>query len=213
MTTFGFSAFLKLIHLNERPKRTELRKRLRGSSAGGYDYHRSLRSYGKKLILEGAELSEMLLEADSITKPAERNSAKSGLTILDAWRSENVVGNFPCEPVTIESPASIFKICYKPDFGVSLKGTKTAVHVWNTMRPNLERRMVLAAMAPFFEEFANQGFNEVAVLSLRDGQLYNLADPTPYLAHSTILIDYIERLIEEINEDGPRPPAEDRPAL
>ncbi|WP_449393512.1 hypothetical protein [Devosia riboflavina] len=211
MTTFGFSAFLKLIHLNERPRRTELRKRLRGYSQGGYDYHRSLRAFSRKLVLDRHGLASVMLEAEAISNTAERNSARSGLAMLENWRVANVLDSFPAEQVTIESPGNIYKVCYRPDFGVDIAGVRTAVHVWNTIRPDLQRRMVLAAMAPFFDQVAGQGYNQIAVLSLRDGQLYGLTDAAPYLAHSNVLFEYIDRLIEEIDDDGRRPPAEDRP--
>lgn len=210
MTTFGFSAFLKLIHLNERPRRTELRNRLRGSE-GGYDYHRSLRGLAKKLIVDGRDITSVAADADLITGVAERKSAKAGINVLERWRAANTGGVFPVNRATVESPSGVYKVAYSPDFGIDLAGGRTAVHVWNTMKPNLERRMVMAALAPFVDPMAEQGFDEVAVLSLRDGQLYRLADPASYIEHSSIILEHIERLIEDIRDDGRRPPAEDRP--
>lgn len=213
MTTFGFSAFLKLIHLNERPKRTELRNRLRGSAEGGYDYHRSLRGLSKKLILGGQDLASVSAEANSIKKLPERNSAKSGLLMLNNWKAMNVGAVFPADRVTIESPSGLYKVAYPPDFGADVRGVRTAVHIWNTMRPDLESRIVLAALAPFFDPMVEQGFDEIAVLSLQDGQLFRLGDPRRYLDHAAIVFEHIEHLIEELNDEGRRPPAEDRPTL
>lgn len=158
MTTFGFSAFLKLVHLNDRPKRTELRKRLRGTSEKGYDYHRSLRVLAKRLMISRHDLASVLAEAEQIKKLPERNSAKSGLLTLDGWRSAKAGETFESHKVTIESPAGLFKVCFLPDFGVQIGGVKTAVHVWNTIKPPLTSRMVLATLAPFYDQMAAQGF-------------------------------------------------------
>lgn len=146
-----------------------------------------------------------------ITKLPERNSAKSGLLVLNDWKMRNVGAVFVANRTVVESPSGLYKVAYPPDFGADIRGVRTAVHIWNTMRPDLEGRLVLAALAPFFEPMSEQGFDEIAVLSLRDGQLYRLGDPRPYLDHSAIVFDRIEHLIEEINDDGRRPPAEDRP--
>ena len=212
MTTFGFSAFLKLIHLNERPKRTALRERLRGTSEGGYDYHRSLRGLAKKLVLDGHDLASVTAEANAIKNLPERNSAKGGLLVLGDWKARNVAAVLAADRVTIESPSGLYKVTYPPDFGADIRGVRTAVHIWNTMRPDLEPRLVLAALAPFFDQVAGQGFDEIAVLSLQNSHLFHLGDPRPYLDHAAIVLEHIEHLIDELDDDGRRPPAEDRPS-
>lgn len=213
MTTFGFSAFLKLVHLNERPKRTELRKRLRGSSERGYDYHRSLRGLARRLMLDRDDIASVLAGAEQIKKLPERSSAKSGLLMLDRWRDAKAGHTFESQKVTVESPAGRFKVSFLPDFGAQIGGVKTSVHIWNTMKPPLTSRMVFATLAPFYDQIATQGFEAIAVLSLRDGQIFSLSNPVPYLEHSTLILEHIEALIEDLDDDGRRPPAEDRPSI
>jgi hypothetical protein len=213
MTAFGFSAFLKLIHLNERPKRTELRKRLRGQPGRGYDYHRSLRILSKRLMVEKVSLAEVLIDAEDIKKPAERSSAKSGVKMLDEWRKLGVADAAAAEQITVESPSGRYRVNYRPDFRANIAGVTTLVHVWNTMRPDLDSRLVCAALAPFLDDAQEQGVQALAVLSLRDGELYTLRAKEPHMALATLVFASIERLIEQLGDEDRRPPAEDRPSV
>lgn len=213
MTNFGFSAFLKLIHLNERPRRTELRNRIRGGSGSGYDYHRSLRGLAKKHIVDDRDVASLYGEAETISNLAERNSAKSGLAVLQNWRVNNPGRVLAAERVTIDSPLGAYKVTCSPDFGIDTGGVKLAVHIWNTKKPNLDRRLVAAALTPFFDPVGKQGFDEIAVLSLQTGQLYRLADTKPHLALAAVVFEHVDNLIEELNDVPRRPPAEDRAIL
>ena len=69
MPTFGFSAFLKLICLNDRPSRTQLRSRLQPSE-GGYDFHRSLRQRAQRYLMYGETMEEVVASIGDIVRVA-----------------------------------------------------------------------------------------------------------------------------------------------
>lgn len=64
--TFGFSAFLRIICSNEKPKRRAIVDRHRPSKKGGYDYHRNLRNSIKKLAVGSHDLKEILAESQRL---------------------------------------------------------------------------------------------------------------------------------------------------
>ncbi|MDU7523827.1 MAG: hypothetical protein E7K72_21025, partial [Roseomonas mucosa] len=120
LVTFGFSAFLKLLSLNERPRRTALRQRL-SPSAGGYDFHRSFRLHARRLLVDGVAVDDVLTSAGTITKLPERRSAVAALQRLDLWRRSAPGPVFQGEPVIYESPRRLFRVRFEPDFSIRLK--------------------------------------------------------------------------------------------
>jgi hypothetical protein len=82
MPTFGISAFLRLLHMNARPPRTELRRRSPPRDTG-YDFHSSLRRLCHRLMA-GEPPESLLAETSTIAQESERNSAQLGLRRLDA---------------------------------------------------------------------------------------------------------------------------------
>lgn len=74
MPSFGFSAFLKLLSLNDRPQRTLMRSRLLPSDGGGYDFHRSLKLHAKRFLAGGEPLETLLASAALIQRAPERRS-------------------------------------------------------------------------------------------------------------------------------------------
>jgi hypothetical protein len=127
-TTFGFSAFIKLVCLNQRPRITEMRKRL-GPSKGGYDFHKITRGLSRRLLVDGVSVEELIGEAGSIKNPAERKSAIAALNQLFGLRGEFGGTPFDLPEVAYESPAGIFKVKLQPDFGAVISGSRVGIHV------------------------------------------------------------------------------------
>lgn len=216
MPTFGFSAFLKLLSLNDRPQRSELRKRLVPSS-GGYDFHRSFRLHANRLLMGGETLADLLRSAENIRKPEERRSVRAALENLRDWVSERPGQIFAYPAVTFESPAGSFKVSFRPDFGLEIDGLRTAVHVWNTKRPDLSSRMVYAALSllpPLYGSDA-EAPDDFAVLSLREPRLYRLSDVEDQSLLAAHQVRAIERGLEAVREELRLPPTtpEERPNL
>lgn len=178
MPTFGFSAYLKLICLNSKPQRREVRGRLAPRGGGGYDFHRSLRLLAHKYLLGKEEPAELIRSVLNIVKDAERNSARSGLEKLFAWVEQNPCLFFEIPPATFKSPGGVYNVQFLPDFGAVIGGKKTAIHIWNTKAPDLEPHFCHGALALFPKVYAGQegGPDDLAVLSLRDGNLYRLSE-------------------------------------
>lgn len=204
MPTFGFSAFLKLLSLNERPQRREIRQRLFPSAAGGYDFHRSLRLLCRRLLVGEEPLHALLASADGLTNSAEARSVKLGLESLNAWRGENPGQVVSVPPRTYESPRGRFKVHFTPDFGLQVDGNITAIHIWNTSRPELAPRMVYAALSLIPDLYDNESIEPPAdfgVLSLPEHRLYRLSDVNDFTIVGRRVASMIEDIIDESSSE------------
>jgi len=203
--TFGFSAFLKLVSLNSRPQLTEIRNRSTPST-GGYDFHKSLRRLGRRCIVDGEPLVDLLREAQRITRAPERESAKAGLKRISAWRRSNLGRILQFDSVVYESPVKNFKVKYEPDFGIELNGSAVAVHIWNTARPKLDERMTYAALSllPSLYAAASSKPDDVAVLSLPENRLYRLKDVGDYTEVALRMVNRLDDLFERVRTEPPR---------
>lgn len=175
MPTFGFSAYLKLLASNDRPQRSIIRTRLL-PSADGYDFHRSLRLRIQELMSGSHTAAEVMRSIDSIIKAPERESVREGLGRLLLWREQNPGEMFHVSPAMYESPNDVFKVNFTPNFGVRVAGRDMAVHVWNTKTADLSPRIVYSALSLFTHHYRAMGLplNDIAVLSLRNSELYPL---------------------------------------
>ena len=206
MPTFGFSAYLKLICLEERPRVTLIRSRLAPSDSG-YDFHRSLRRHAQRLVANGERLEILVASAASIVQKPERESVILGLRSLEKWRSEHEGKVFEVEPVTLVSPHSEFKVTFAADFGIMLGESKTAVHVWNSKKPQLNPRLVYAALSHFPSLYANRSDrpDDLAVLCLRTGTLFRISQAEEFASIGPRLLSSIEDLFRQVKEE-PKPP-------
>jgi hypothetical protein len=110
VVTFGFSAFLKILSLNERPQRTAIRKRLGPSSGSGYDFHKRFRQLAHHYLVGGASLPDVIASAQTIVQPAEQASAVAALERLGLWRASAPGKIIDVAPVIYESPHQLFKV-------------------------------------------------------------------------------------------------------
>lgn len=180
MPTIGFSAYLKLISLSQRPLDTAIRGRV-SPKGGGYDFHRSMKRAAHRLLAEGVPLDEVLASLARIKRPSERMSSIAALTRLAEWRSEYAGELLTYEPATYSHSSGLFKVAFTPDFGVRLGRIGTAVHIWNTSKPALTSRMVYAALSLFPELYDASGApDDFALLSLREPHFYRLSEAGRY---------------------------------
>lgn len=212
MPTLGFSYVLKLLSMNEKPQRTEVKRRYL-PAGDGYDFHRSLRRFARKLLVDQVALADLLQEADKIKGENERISLKSALKQLDKWRSSHSGPLLTFEPVSFQSPGKLFKVRFEPDIGLTLDGRATAIHIWNTKRPVLVQRMVFAALSWLPEHYASADNkpDDFAVLSLRDGTLTRLSASRDAHAIGPGVLSLLEQVFERVRSEIAPPPArEDR---
>lgn len=213
MTTFGFSAFLKLLSLNPRPQRREVRLRLTPRE-GGYDFHRSLRLRTARFMIDRVDLETLIREAASLGNPAERRSLEAGLRQLDAWRAANPGEVIELPPSVYASPGGAFKISFVPDFGYRIAGETVAVHVWNTGTVDLSERMTYAALALAASSYSGSVIpDDVAVLSLPENRFYRLSDAPDQTRLAGIVAANLDALFEDVRNDivGPAAPADIQP--
>jgi hypothetical protein len=214
MSTFGFSAFLKMLSLNDRPQRTEMRKRLLPSSGSGYDFHRQFRLLAHRYLSGGEALADLIAEAEAFGNEAEGRAAGEALMFLEEWRADFPGRLFAFAPAVWESPSGVFKVRYAPDFGIEIGGIRVAVHIWKTQRPPLDARMTYAALSLFPELYAGQGDapQDLAVLSVTTGRLYRLSEVPDQSVLAARVVGFIETLIEDITDEITLPPpAGDQP--
>jgi hypothetical protein len=194
---FGFSAFLKLICSNERPQRSAVRERHKPKKGSGYDYHRSLRTGIHKLASGSANARDVLSALSDIKKPAERRSAKRGVVRFLKWLKENPGKITFCSPVTFHSPAGLFQVRYEADFVLEINGRRTAIHIWNTQKPQLSKNQVMAALTLVQRNVVKESdtADDFAVLSLQDRQFFRWSDdPNGFSRAADAMMHQVDQL-------------------
>lgn len=215
MINFGFSAFLKVLSLNDKPQRSAIKKRAIPSSSDGYDFHKSFRRLARRYLIGAEPIADMIALAGKIGPLPERQSAVLALQRLEIWRATTPGKILHVPAVVFESPHHLFTVKFEPDFGLRIGGTTTAIHLWNTKHPKLSANATCAALslaAQAYESDDEAAPEDVGVLSI-------LEPPTPYLLSQAsdrpaAAASIVER-IEDIIEGTIFPPTspEDRPAL
>lgn len=216
MPNFGISSFLRILHLNEKPQKTEIRKRLQPSE-GGYDFHGSVRRLCTDLVLNSSDKALVIESLKNIKRPSERDSARNGLQAFIKWKKE-YSGQFRAtNNVTYDSPKALFKLTFKPNFNLINDGQVIAVHIWNTARPPLNVHLVRAILSVFPELYTINKPDDLAVLCLRSQRLIQLGLPDTKVQNlGSLLINRIDKIIADIKEgddgkpydtgDHPTPP-------
>ena len=209
---FGISAFLKLVSLNPRPQRTEIRRRLSKRKAGGYDFHKSLRELAHDHLVDGMSLEDVLAKAGEIVREPERKSAVAGLETLGDWRRVHLGTILHFAPVTFESPGKFFRVQFTPNFGLEIGAAKVATHIWNTKSVDLDQRMTYAALSLFPELYASHDArpDDLGVLSLPDSALYRLSEAGDYSEVGRRLVRRLDDLFNEVSHEDERPSAPKR---
>lgn len=210
MTTFGTSAYIKLLALNPQPRDTEIRKRIWSVKKGGYDFHRAMRQIVTEFAAQKVDWATTKARLKRIKKPPERQSATAAAFALIRWVDGRPIRLVDAEE-TVPSPTGVFSIKFSPDFEIDIDGVATRVHIWNTKWPRVRIREAVGALGHFVSEKLP---NSVAVLSLRTNELFV---PTDYASASDlarILALDIERrytrILSERGEADPKWPEIDR---
>ena len=213
MTTFGFSAFLKIVNSSARTQQSLLRQRILQTKKGGYDFHKEMRTICGSYLSGRATLDDCLMRAGSIVQEHERKSALLAIQRLVEWRDDHRGSLFPIEDRTIESPRKVFKVRFDASFGYAIGEERIAMHLWNTMAPKLDSRLTRASLSLFAESYADYGPLDLGVLSLRSLDLIRLADRTDVAVIGRNVLVALEDLILGFGSGGrPRHSAEDRPS-
>jgi hypothetical protein len=213
MPTFSFAAFLKIASLNPKPQRTELRRRLLGGSGQPYDFHRSLKLAGKKLVVDRIPLDELLSSAKDVVQVPERMSLIAGLTKLGAWCDGVPTASFKVPPKVYESPNGLFKISSQPEFGLIGPNGRIAFHLWNTKTPDLKPDAVygMLGLLPDLYVKATPTIADFGLLSLHEPKAYRLSDVSSSTDIAAKMVAGIESVISDIyDEYGPPPPSPDK---
>jgi hypothetical protein len=205
MLSFGFAAFLKIASLNPKPRRTELRKRIYPGESKPYDFHRRLKLASGKHVVAGLDLAALIADAETINPLPERKAMVAGLKKLGIWLESTPGAGFKPDNRVFESPRSLFKISFQPEFGLENGSKRIAFHLWNTQKPALKHGAVystLALMANLYDDLDDCP-DDFGLVSLHEPKAYRLSDASAHrYAASSTMIDWIEDLILDIQSDG-----------
>lgn len=168
MTTFGTSAYIKLLAANPKPRDTEIRKRL-SPTKGGYDFHKTMRQIATSYTSGAATWAETEARLKAIKKSAERNSATSAVAALFNWVDQRPIRILHNSDVYAASPNGIFSVRFSPDFEIDLGGTITRIHIWNTVSSIINLRAAIGTLGLFVPEDRP---SSIGILSLRSGELF-----------------------------------------
>jgi len=217
MISFGVSAFLKVASLNPKPRITELRKRIHPLEASDpYDFHRRLKLAAKKHFVEGLPFDELLETAEGIRQLPERKATLEGLRQLSRWLDSYPGLKTPYRPPSrvYESPRSVFKISFQPEFGLIGHGKNAAYQIWNTQKPELKLGAIYSTLALMADEFTELDDcpPDFGILSLREPKTYYHSDPIAgRYAAAESMVEWIEEIILDLQaDDGPHDSVHDR---
>ncbi|WP_147448204.1 hypothetical protein [Mesorhizobium sp. YM1C-6-2] len=206
MTTFGTSAYMKLLALNPQPRETEIRKRFAGSKRS-YDFHKAMRKIVTEYVSGRVDWSATEARLLAIKKPAERTSAISAAHALMNWINGRPIKLLQKADVQAASPNDIFSVRFSPDFEIEIAGKPTRIHIWNTIRPPIAARESVGMLGLFVSDDAPQS---MGVLSLRSEELFLPSSAVRARELAKLLALDIEKRMSRIAaESGTRPSKED----
>jgi hypothetical protein len=214
MVNFGFSAFVRLLSLNDRPQATVMRQRLGPASDGGYDFHKQMRRFARRYLVGGEPLQDLLAAAEAIKNPAEACSAVAALGKLETWHEETGGRIVEFGPATYVSPGKLFTVKFDPTVALHISGRTAPIEIWNTMQPPLSQGPTYAALSIAAEAYASQGIEleNIGLLSLQNPvRLYLLTDVPRQTVIAATLVSRFEEMIR--SPQPPRPRPEDRPSV
>lgn len=206
MTTFGTSAYLKLLALNPQPRDTEIKKRF-GASQRSYDFHRAMRGIVTQYASGQIDWATTEAKLMAIKNPAERQSATSAALALVNWIDGRPIRLLQSADRKAGSPNQIFAVKFSPDFEIDIAGKPTRIHIWNTIRPAITPREAIGMIGLFISE---ENSESIGVLSLRGDQLFLPENLSKARELAKLLALDIEKRISRIGaETEIRPSTED----
>ena len=199
MKNFGTSYYLKLLGLNPKPRETELIRRLFPSDdASGYDFHKRMREIAAARIEGDYSKGTIDERLATITQKAERESAVHAIRQLDEWLGGRRAVQATIAPLKAISPANRFSVVFKPDIAALVEDEWVNIHLWNTMRPKIGIREAAGCIGLFREQIDQK---TLAVLNLRNKELYRFATDERTDELARILIGDLERRLDKILEE------------
>ncbi|WP_292055687.1 MULTISPECIES: hypothetical protein [unclassified Martelella] len=204
---FGFSAFLRILHQNERPQYRTIKERYREDSSGGYDFHRSFRNRVQSLADGTLDENAITDSVNSIRKTAERRSTLDGLKAFVAWKRRLGLILLPGKPILYSPKELSFSLEFKPDFITLIDGELHSVHLWNTKTPltSTITMSTLKVVSDHVRGDANYP-KHLAVYALKQDRIYSTAFCTEehlILGRKLLLnVDALSRkAVDEIRQD------------
>mgnify|MGYP001043916887 CR=1 FL=1 len=197
MTTFGTSAYLKLLALNPAPRDSEVRRRL-SPRKGGYDFHKQMRRIATEYASGAFDWKMAELKFKQIKRLPERTSAISAAIALRDWVNGRPINLISESAIDTSSPNGIYAVRFWPDFQIDLNGTTTNVHIWNTFRPSITLREAIGTLGLFIDD---ENPASLAILCLRTKEIYQTTDVSAARELARILALDVERRFIRISTE------------
>ncbi|MCQ2003998.1 hypothetical protein [Rhizobium sp. NRK18] len=194
--TMGFSAFLKLISLSDKRQKSTIRERHKPSKdSKPYDRHRSLRRAIQKLATGTQTPAEVFAATSLIKNKGERRSTRLGIIRFLKWRKANPGQINFCDAIVIQSPGGFFRIRFEANCVMEMGGRRTAIHIWNTKEPKLQKSIVIAALTLVQRNWPKESdlVDDFAILDLRNMQLHRWSEnPKAYSTIVDAIMQYLD---------------------
>lgn len=210
MKPAGFTAFLKLLELSDRLRKSELKKKLKGG--GGFQYWRPLQIVAPKAVLPAADIEKLKAEIDRLSSGAQRTYNKNGFASFCKWSAGKAFESAPALP-TIDVPFgdSGLTVRLRPDVSFELGGQLFSMTLWATTKPSLSRAALSVGLQFSTDAYKTQGHigHKHLVLDTVTNQLFREEDILPNTSNLMMrkVADF-KRDIDSLSAPPPSPSPE-----
>lgn len=136
MKPAGFAAFLKLLELNDRLRKSELKRKLKGG--GGFQYWRPLQTVAPRALAADSKIELLKAEIERLSSGAQRTYNQNGFASFCRWIKGKPLSPAATLPV-IDAPFgnSGLTVRIKPDVSFEWGGQLFSMNLWATTKPSL----------------------------------------------------------------------------
>lgn len=205
----GFPAFLKLLELSDRPRRTELKKKLGGG--GGFQYWRPIQLTAPKAIHPGADIEVLKTEIDGLCSGHQRQYNKNALVVFHKWIQGKAIKPAASLPdILVPFGNSGLVIRLKPDVSFELNGQLFSMNLWATTKPLLSVKTLSIGLTFCVNAYKAQGHetHKHLIFDTISNRLFREEDILPTALH--LLKDKVDAFKKDwdaLNAPPPSPPA------
>lgn len=205
MKPAGFTAFLKLLELDDHLRKSELKRKHRGG--GGFQYWRPLQRVAPKLLAADANVKLLQAEIASLCSGPQRNYNQNALNSFAQWSAGKSLLSATSLPV-IDAPFgnSGLTVRIRPDVTFRWDGRLVSMYLWATTKPLLSTPTLSMGLLFCSSAYRTQGYDthEHMILDTITNRLFTSANILPTAPF--FLQNKIEAFKQDI-EDLNAPPA------
>lgn len=205
----GFSAFLKLLELDERPRKAELKRKLGGGK--GFPYWRPLETVAPKAILPAADIEAFRQQIHSLCSGHQRKYNSNAFDAFCKWIDGKAIKpNPPLPAMDVPFGNSGLIIRLKPTVTFELDGKTYSMNLWATTKPELSIKTLSVGLRFCANAFKAKGYTHShLILDTIKNRLFSEEDILPNALH--LLKDKVDTFKKNWDELNPPPPPSSGP--